>query len=255
MSENEIISEIMKLIEHERRLNKDYHEFHVEPDLTRYIRNSNIHVALNSHNGIILQEETSLELGGMNNTSFSLVYSSDNPLDIEDGRISLLGPEIRELKELAIDFGLIILIQTTNVTSKDRTQLKDLQFISNSIEGFSIRSIPRRFWCRIQKDVLKKNFSFEFLGQAIFYLFRLHFPSIIKTMEILFINSYLDIIKKMISLTGKLRELEDTLWIKKVNDWKKRVDCEYEWGCEACPYIETCEELRKVLDYRSRISN
>lgn len=255
MSEEEILQEIKDFLKKERQLNKKFYEYALGLEPDKFFKNQDIRVSLNSHKEIILQEETGLELGGMNFKSFSLVYPSLNALNIENGKISLLGYEIDGINQKGIDFGLMIFIQGKGITSNIRDQLKHFYFISDGIEGFSIRSIPQRFWCRIKKDILEKNFSFEFLGKAIMYLYKLKFGSLIEAMEIIFVNYYINVIEKLISITSKLREMEQLRWKKKVSEWKKRIDCDYEWDCQICPYVETCEDLRKVLDSRYNLED
>jgi hypothetical protein len=43
-------------------------------------------------------------------------------------------------------------------------------------------------------------------------------------------------------------------WIKKIEEWRKRIDCEYDWGCEICPYQEECYEIKQVLIEREKIN-
>ncbi len=42
---------------------------------------------------------------------------------------------------------------------------------------------------------------------------------------------------------------------KKVDKWKKKIDCDYDWGCEICPYREECYNIKQVLVERERIGN
>ena len=171
---------------------------------------------------------------------------------IQDGNINIIGPEINLIHESCIDFGILLLI---NVKDSSNTQLKGLNsftFISDSIEGFSIRSIPRKFWSRISRDILKKGFSLQFLANAILYLYRIQFSDIIKAMEILIINSQSDSIEKFLSVSIDLtRKLKEN-WLKKIDNWKKRIDCDYDWGCDICPYQVECYEIKKVLIARNK---
>ena len=42
-------------------------------------------------------------------------------------------------------------------------------------------------------------------------------------------------------------------WKKKIDEWKKRIDCDYDWGCEICPYQEECYDIKKTLVEREKI--
>ena len=117
-----------------------------------------------------------------------------------------------------------------------------------------IRTIPRRFWCRISENVINE-FSFEFFGNAIMYLYKQKFKDLIKSMEIIFINSYPDLIDEFIEITSDIREYVESKWKEKVEKWKKRVDCDYDWDCEECIYYEVCEDVKDVLEERNKIEN
>ena len=217
-----------------------------------------IKVGIDNCKEIILQEETRLELGGVTKKSFSLVYpiSELKSLNyINDRRITLIGPEIREISTSSIDFGMFILIGGKNISENDWASLRQFNFISSGIEGFSIRSVPRRFWCRINSKVIQNDFSFEFLGNAIFYLYTHKFKNLIEKIEIIFIVSYPDVIDQFIETTSEIFSYLNTKWKNKIDDWKKRVDCDYDWACDLCPYREECYNVKQVLSERERIGN
>ncbi len=215
----------------------------------------NIKVELDKHKEIILQEETKLELGGINQKSFSLVYPFSE-LDfintVKRGTITLIGLENKDIYDLSIDFGMIILIGGKNITEKDWDSLRQFNLISNGIGGFLIRTIPRKFWCRISENIIK-DFTFEFLGNAIFYLYKQRFKDLIESMEIFFVNTYTNLIDEFIKITSKINSYINEKWLKKIENWKKRIDCEYDWGCEICPYQEECYEIKQVLVEREKI--
>ncbi len=221
----------------------------------KFFKNSNIEVELDKHKEIILQEETDLELGGINKKSFSIIYpfSDINFINqLNDGRITLIGLEKEEITSPGIDFGMIILIGGKFITEKDWDSLRQFNFISNGIEGFLIRTIPRKFWCRINTKIIS-NFTFDFLGNAIFYLYKQKFTHIIESMEIFFVNTYPNVIDDFIEIASNINAFINEKWLKKIENWKKRIDCEYDWGCEICPYQEECYDIKQVLVEREKI--
>jgi len=197
------------LITYQRNL--DYHNFSGKFD---------IGVKLDHFKEVILQEETGLELGGVNKKSFLLIFPIQELETIHDGNITLLGQEIKAIKESSIDFGLLILIGV-NKSEIENDELRQLYFISNSIEGFLIRTIPRRFWCRINSNALQRNFSFEFLGNAIFHLYQQKFGNLIKAMEIFFINTYTDSIGHFKEISSEITAQFAKKWKAKIEEWKK----------------------------------
>ena len=252
--ENKIIIEkIRDFLDREQNSGKTLFSYRCDSSQINLVTNSKIKVGLNSHKEIILGEDTGLELGGVSRKSFSIIFPINDAQLVEHGKISLLGREINTISETNIDFGMMILIGTNNGTDKEIDELRHLNFISNGIEGFSIRTIPRRFWCRISTLVLKKGFSFEFLGNAIISLYQQKFKGLIKSVEIIFINSYQDSIEQFIVHSVDIHSDVKEKWKKKIEEWRKRIDCDYDWGCEICPYREECFKLKQVLVSREEI--
>ncbi|MFW9880583.1 MAG: hypothetical protein ACFFG0_46535 [Candidatus Thorarchaeota archaeon] len=251
----EFFENLKNYINSESRKRKNVFNYEKNPNPPNFFEKLNIKVELDKHKEIILQEETRLELGGINNKSFSLIYPFSN-LDIikhiKNGTITLIGPEIKDILDSSIDFGMIILIGGKNINEKDWDSLRQFNFISNGIEGFLIRTIPRKFWCRINENIIK-NFTFEFLGNAIFYLYKQRFNDLVETMEIFFVSIDTNVIDDLIKITSKINTHINEKWLKKIENWKKRIDCDYDWGCEICPYQETCYDIKQVLVEREKI--
>ena len=252
--ENKIIIEkIREFLEQEQTSGKTLFSFRCDSNQINLVTNSKIKIGLNGYKEIILEEETGLELGGVNRKSFSIIFPIKDSQLIEHGKITLLGKEINEISEPNIDFGLMILIGINNATEKDKEELNQLNFVSNGIEGFSIRTIPRRFWCRISKSALQKGFSFEFLGNAIITLYKQKFKDLVESIEVIFINSDPNFIEQFIVLSSDIVSKFKEKWKKKIEEWRKRIDCEYDWGCDICPYQEECYELKQVLVSREKL--
>ncbi|MFX1480252.1 MAG: hypothetical protein ACFFCI_19235 [Promethearchaeota archaeon] len=247
MTNKKIIENIRKFIKEEIRRGKSVTKFCFKSNSPKFFQSSGISVGLDQNKEIILHEETQIELGGMNKNSFSLILPIEDLSIIKDGSITLLGPEINQVASSDVDFGLFALIGIDDISEKEYSDLRTLNFLSNGIEGFSIRTVPRRFWCRISKNVFTKNFSFEFLGNAIIYLYKQKFKEIIRKIEIIIICSYPDSIDKFIKITSDISNRFREELRAKVDEWRKRIDCDYDWGCEICPYQEECYGLKQVL--------
>lgn len=252
MPDKKILTNIRSFIIAQKKDNRTVQSYQVAEDTIKYFQKSNIGVQLDVYKDVILQEETGLELGGMNKKSFLLIYPIKESNILKDGNITLIGPEINAIQELKIDFGILLLIGIKKNSSKDYKELSSFTFISNGIQGFSIRSIPRKFWSRVSKEVLNKGFSFAFLGNAIFSLYRKKYENLIDAMELLFISSYPDCIDEFLSISTELTSKLNEKWLKKLDNWKKRIDCDYDWGCEICPYQVECYEVKKVLMARNK---
>jgi CO dehydrogenase/acetyl-CoA synthase beta subunit len=251
----EFLENLKNYIKSESQKGRNVYVYKENQNPSKFFEQFAIKVGLGKHKEIILQEETRLELGGIGNKSFSLVFPFIN-LEIinhiKNGTITLIGPEIKDISDPSTEFGLIILIGGRTINEKDWDSLRQFSLISNGIEGFLIRTIPRKFWCRISENIIE-NFSFEFLGNAIFYLYKQQFIDLIESMEIIFISAYTDVIDEFVKITSEINNHINEKWLKKIENWKKKIDCEYDWGCEICPYRDTCYDIKQVLVEREKI--
>jgi CO dehydrogenase/acetyl-CoA synthase beta subunit len=218
-----------------------------------YHKLNNINIQLDKYKEIVLQEDTKIEIGGIDKQSFCLVYPTSELELIEDGKIHHFGPEIKDLKENVINFGIFILIGLTQLSDKIYNEMRSLNFISNSIEGFQIRSVPRKFWARISSKLVERGFSFSLLGQSIMYLYSQKFKGLIKSIEIVLISSNSLLINEFINLSSPLYDEFKQKFKKKIEEWAKRIDCEYDWGCEICPYQEDCHLVKQTLIKRENL--
>lgn len=248
------------IIEHDQ--GKKLQTFHRIENSDLYFHDLNIGVQLDAYKDIILREETAFELGGKDKSSFKFVYalktSQEGKNDfklINDYDFFLLGPEVDEISLSQVDFGIFILLFLQQDDIKEKLHLRNLNFISNSIEGFNIRSVPRRFWCKIHSQLLEKEFSFEILANAIHYLYLEKFDEIVHSTKIIIINSYPDSIEKFSHILSELKQEEKKKWSSKIKEWKENVGCDYDWSCEICPYRDQCDKIKVLLDTRQKYIN
>ncbi|MBD3194038.1 MAG: hypothetical protein GF317_03215 [Candidatus Lokiarchaeota archaeon] len=250
---NDNLLQVINFLEDQSKDNENLKFFEINENLDDFFKRSGIGVKLEEYKEIVLKEELGLELGGMEKTSFSLIYPTNEKLDDDRDFIYLLGNETDEVNSNAIHFGIFILIQSNNLEDKLFDDLRHFSLISNSIEGFSTRSIPTRFWCRITENVLKKGFSFEILGKAIVYLYKKRFGETLNSIKIFIINSDEELLKLFLKLISNLKSKINKHWIDKINDWKKRLDCDYSWTCEICPFLSACQNIQEILQKRKEI--
>ena len=253
MLTKEDINELRDFFENERVRGKKLLKYSIDPNLLTVKSKFKISFGLNKYKEIILKEETGLELGGRGKDSFILIYLIKNEKMIKDGQITLLGSEIKEIEEDNVHFGLLCLIEVSESSEKEIGYIDNLSFVSNGIEGFMIRSIPRKFWCRISSEVLKKGFSFEFLGTAFYYLFKESYGDKIDRIEIFFINNDLDSIKEFLKVNASIQDKYLESNREKIEKWRKKIECEYDWGCHICPYRFECQKFKEILIKRENI--
>ncbi len=212
------------------------------------LKTTTINFGVNCYKNLVLEEDAGLELGGITNMSYSLIYPFPELNILSSDQLLLLGSDVKELKKKSIDICLLIFIQCRGFESSDMDVLRRYSFISNGIEGFMIRSIPKKFWCRVHKKTLDKGFSFKLFAYIITQLYKTAFPQLVEYVSVLIIHSNTRAISEFIPLTSELVYDLNRKWLSEVNSWEKKVDCNYEWECKSCPYFETCSQIKRVVE-------
>jgi CO dehydrogenase/acetyl-CoA synthase beta subunit len=200
-------------------------------------------------------------LGSPQHESVSYIVISPRS-EIQDGRITLIGPDIPQSEGKELNFGQVLLISGSNIPNLEYKEMERALFHLQNLEGFMIRAIPNKLWARVNRQAVQRGFSFETLGKALMLMYRKQFRSI-EAMEIVFITTdspqdFLElrvigseVRKKYLktysdSLKTRLAELTE----------KQRADCDNPWSCEECDYNEVCDEIQDIVDkmkaYRAR---
>ncbi|MBW2323825.1 MAG: hypothetical protein JRF41_09965, partial [Deltaproteobacteria bacterium] len=124
---------------------------------------------------IILKEDTRLELG---HPSLGSCY----------GRVTLIGPDIPEIKAEIVPFAQIALVCCkSNVRDVSVKMDRDLH-TSVQYDGYMVRSMPNLIWARVSKNAAFSGFSLRELGRSIIDALNHDFQDVIKS-ELFFVTS------------------------------------------------------------------
>ncbi len=194
--------------------------------------------------GIILRQDTYLELGNPEAGSSAFMLSTDNPSFVNDGRITLIGPDIPESAGKSLPFGQVLIFGGGGLDDKEIESLQQTGFVGDSIEGYMIRSLPQNVWSRVSKDVAEKGFDFECLGKALMSVYKSGNPKI-ETMEIVFVTSGKDDVKLLDELSVQVQKISREI-VKE--NWKiKGYDIDCEFDCSSCADKPVCDDIKEVL--------
>lgn len=202
----------------------------------------------------LLKEDVFVELGSPKHESIAYVVITRDPKEVQDGRITLIGPDIPESEGKDLNFGQVLLFGGSNIQDLEYKEMERALFHLKNLEGFMIRAVPNKLWTRVSKEVGQRGFSFETLGKALMIMYKQQFPSI-ETIEIVFITTDSDqdflelkvlgseirkeyIQKYSAHLKSRLVEITE----------KQRDDCDYPWTCDECDYTTVCDEVRDIIE-------
>jgi CO dehydrogenase/acetyl-CoA synthase beta subunit len=196
---------------------------------------------------IVLREDMGLELGSPQKESLScLLWTQDSSL-IEDGRITLAGPDLPESQGMSLPFGKVVLAAVEGFTEDNAyDRHKDLDYLRYDLDlkGFMMRSASQylREWCRIAASALRGGFSVRILGAELIRLFRT--KPYVKAIEVVcFTSSPGDV--------ARLREI--TSPAERIIAAMNKMAGEFDFDCSSCDYRDVCDEADGLKGMRDRL--
>jgi CO dehydrogenase/acetyl-CoA synthase beta subunit len=208
-----------------------------------------VKVGSGAGSGIILRDDTYVELGNPEAGSSSFILFTDKPELVQNGRITVIGPDIKESAGKSLAFGQVLIVGGKDLDDNDHEALKHAGFIGDQIEGYMVRSFTQNIWSRVSRTAADKGFSLEMLGRALMSLYKTGNIKI-ESMEVIFVTSGKDDIKKMGEIAVQVQKITREL-VKQT--WKVRgVDIDCVSDCSTCNDKPVCDDIREVLSINKK---
>jgi CO dehydrogenase/acetyl-CoA synthase beta subunit len=193
---------------------------------------------------VVLSDEMAVELGNPQMNSVSCLIWTEKPNLVSDGKISLVGPDIKESNGKSLPFGKIVLVGVSGFDEESTyDKYKEMEAVRYSLDlkGYMIRAVSQyqREWSRISREAVQGGFSFEVLGSALReeYLKK----DFIHAVEFLFVTSSAEDV-------GELQEITKNVGrtISALNKMLSEIDPD----CDECEYNDVCDEVGELKEMR-----
>jgi len=170
-----------------------------------------------------------VELGGPNVKERFELLRIKKPEEVEDGKITIVGPDVPALEEgSSIPFGIYIKAAGEKLEADmEGVMERRIHDFCNYIEGFMHLNQRDIIWIRLDKKAVKKGLTFEVVGKAIQRLFKSEMP-IIEKIQTTFITDPTEV-KKKFPEALKIYEARDA----RVRGMKDD-DVDVFYGCSLC---------------------
>ncbi len=186
---------------------------------------------------IVLGQDTGVELGNPRQESLSLILWAEGHSRIQDGRITVIGPDLPESRGKSLPFAKIVMAAVHNFNEENtcnRWQEMDLLRFDIDLAGYMMRAVSQyqREWSRVSHDALEKGFSLSILGSAL--MDKMKAKDYIDGVEILFVTESPEVVRE-------LREVaNDAMAIIGALNWMNE---EIEADCPTCDYRAVCDAV------------
>lgn len=246
------IGQVVQFIEAMRQAGRPIHTWRVVGGPAALIEKCPMKVGPGAHSGLILRKDVFVELGNPEAGSCAFPLWTNRLELVREGRITLIGPGIRESEGASLPFGQVVMVAGEGLGKQEQSALELKQFVANQVEGYMIRSAPGRLWSRVGRDVAGKGFDFEALGAALIALFKAQIPKI-QAMEVLFVTSARDDVQRLEAMASAVRsigaEFAKQAWRDKGFD---PAACSVAHDCGSCSEKPDCDDIREVALMRNK---
>ena len=195
---------------------------------------------------LVLGQDTAVELGHPQTASTSALLWTNDDAMIQNRRISILGPELSQIKDTRSAFGKIVLVQVQGFTEENTylryRQMEQIRY-NLYLKGYMMRGASQfqREWSRVSRDAMSQGFSLETLGRSLMdqYL-ELDF---VRSVQIIFITSNNEDVFKVSEISKSAMKI-----IGAMNKMAKEMSLD----CDSCEYVEVCSEVASLRNMRRR---
>jgi len=196
---------------------------------------------------VILKKDVAFELGNPETESASFLLMTEELSLINNGQITIVGPELSKCDNTSIPFGKIVLCGTDKINEEniyETYQQLDLIRYDLLLEGYMMRGVSQNLqeWNRISNEAMSKGFSLQILGKELIELYKKN--PMIYSVEIIFLTSSIQDIQKM-RLIGEG-------FYRYIMAMRKMIE-EIDLDCDACDYIDICGDAGELRSMRKKI--
>ena len=196
---------------------------------------------------LVLGPDTAVELGNPKDASTSFLLWMNEAEKIQNGRITIVGPDLPQLSGKQVSFGKIVIIDASDFdedNSYDRYREMELLRYDIHLKGYMMRGVSQqqREWSRVSRDAINRGFSLKHLGGALIDQFS-QMPYV-RAVETIFITS------------GR----EDVLAAKAISDnvfkvisAMNKMSEELSFDCNTCDYNDVCGDVAELRSMRKKL--
>lgn len=191
---------------------------------------------------IVLREDAQVELGNPGAASLAVVLLTESLELVNDGAISLVGPDIPEARG-SLPFAQVILVGSTRLKDEDYRKLNSAQY-ELDLKGYMIKSLPSELsiWSRASRDSVRDGLSLEVVGKALGDGLKSRFD--LQSLEVIFVTSSDDDVRELGDISRKARRILGAM--------NKMVE-ELSFDCATCEYSDVCREVVELKKMRREL--
>jgi len=212
-----------------------------------YLHTGRVDWPASNYKNLVLAGDTAVELGHPEDVSTAFLLWTNNTANVTDRRISVIGPDLKDLHNQKSAFGRIVLAAAEDFNednSFDRYREMELLRYDIDLKGYMMRGVSQhqREWSRVSRQALNNGFSFDILGGALIDKFN-NLPYISAT-EVIFVTQGREAVLELKSIADRAIQI-----IGAMNKMAEELSLD----CSTCEYNAVCSEVAGLRSMRSTL--
>jgi len=197
---------------------------------------------------IIFKEDTRLELGHPSVGSCSAALATHDASLVEDGLITIVGPDVGETEQKVLPFAQIAVVGCEGTIEDTCAAMDRALHAGAQTDGYMLRSVPDLIWARVSKEAAESGFSLRGLGLRLIASLRDECEGIVKC-EMFFVTSSREDVSELRAIVDPTR-----VRLRKLRTFGRKDDgtyeCDTSLDCNECPEKPVCDTIRDVITIR-----
>jgi len=198
---------------------------------------------------LVLAGDTAVELGHPNDLSSAFLLWTNDPAQVVDRRITVVGPDLPDLRNQRVAFGKIVIaagIDFDEENSFERYREMELLRYDLDLKGYMMRGVSQhqREWSRVSREALDNGFSFKILGGAMLDQF-IQLPYIAAA-EAVFITESRQAVSEIQKIADEAMKI--------IGAMNKMAE-ELSFDCRTCEYNDVCRDVAELRSMRKALKN
>jgi CO dehydrogenase/acetyl-CoA synthase beta subunit len=216
-----------------------------EGEVSEFCHQGGSNWPLSKNRNLVLGQDTAVELGNPKDASTSFLLWCNKPNKVNNGRISIVGPDLLQIKSKQVSFGKIVIVTGVDFNAENSYEryraLEKVRFDIH-LKGYMMRGASQfqREWSRVSKEALANGFSFRILGGALIEKYLdLDF---VRAVEVIFITNGRDDVLEMKTVSDQVMRIIGAM---------NKMAGELSFDCDTCEYTDVCRDVAELRSMRS----
>lgn len=218
-----------------------------EGQVSEFLHTGKTSWQLDKNRNLVMAQDTAVELGNPKDASLAFLFWVNNPERLSNRRITLIGPDLPQLKGTQASFGKIVIIGGNDFdeeNSFDRHREMELLRYDLPLKGYMMRAVSQyqREWSRVSKEAINNGFSFKVLGGALIDKFSE--LSYVKSVEVIFITSGREDVLQLHSTADEAVKIIGAM---------NKMAADLSFDCDTCEYNAVCDDVSELRSMHSKL--